>query len=134
MSGERRLLRPLVYVAGPITSPSPMVNTHRGLRVASVLLDSGVCVPMVPHLSTFWDIVKPRDYETWMRYDLDMIEHCHALVRLDGVSAGADREVVHAQSIGLPVFPVVNTMSAAALDGIGRCLSWCERWISERAL
>lgn len=42
-------MKPLVYVAGPITIPEPMANTHRAIKVAPELLDSGLVVPFVPH-------------------------------------------------------------------------------------
>lgn len=107
-------MRPMVYLAGPITS-APMANTHAAVKVASELLDSGVVIPFVPHLSNLWDMIRPRPYESWMAYDFDVIEHCDGLVRIPGESAGADREVDHAESLGLPVFYDVDAVVAWAL-------------------
>lgn len=43
-------MKPLVYVAGPITKPNPMSNTNAAMRVAETLIKQGV-TPFVPHLT-----------------------------------------------------------------------------------
>lgn len=108
-------MRPLVYVAGPVTKPEPMENTHHAVKVAAELLDSGVVVPFLPHLTCLWHMIRPRPYESWLAYDLDVIEHCDALLRMAGESGGADREVEHAESLGLPLFHDVDAVVAWAL-------------------
>jgi hypothetical protein len=95
---------PLVYLAGPVTKPEPMVNVNRAVRVATELRDSGLVVPFVPHLTCMWHMIEPADYETWMNYDLEIIPHCDGLYRMSGESSGADREVQLAHSLNLPVF------------------------------
>ena len=97
-------MKPLVYIAGPITTPNPMHNTHETLRIAAEILDRGLVLPFVPHLTVLWDIVVPRPYEEWMGYDFGVIEHCNALLRLSGESLGADREVEHAAHLNIPTF------------------------------
>lgn len=97
-------MRPFVYVAGPYTAPDPVSNTRTALDVATRLLDSGRVVPFVPHLSLFWDLIHPRPHQTWLDLDLDVIHRCDALLRIPGVSAGADLEVQHAEQFSLPVF------------------------------
>lgn len=52
------------------------------------------------------EMVAPRSYEEWLAYDLDVLAHCHGLVRLHGESPGADSEVRTAVEAGLPVFVV----------------------------
>lgn len=113
-------MKPLVYVAGPITKPDPMSNTHRAVKVASQLLASDI-VPLVPHLTVLWDMIDPHDYEEWMAYDFDLIQHCDALYRIEGESAGADREVALALSLGLPV-----------LTSIPEAHEWAAQWPTER--
>ena len=49
-------------------------------------------------------MVHPEDYETWMKLDFIWVESCDALLRLPGESPGADREVKHAITLGIPVF------------------------------
>jgi len=110
-------MRPLVYVAGPITVPEPMENTHRALAIGAQLLDSGHVVPFVPHLTCLWNIVTPRPYEEWMHFDFDMIHHCDALLRIPGESNGADREAALADELDIPVFYEVDDVIDWATNG-----------------
>jgi hypothetical protein len=112
-------MKPLVYVAGPYTRPDPAQNSARAIRIATQLLDSGTCLPYCPHLSILWDMLTPRPYEAWLGLDLDVIDHCQALLRIPGESSGADREVDHAKRRQIPVFLHV----AEVLD-------WASRWQS----
>ena len=97
-------MKPLVYVAGPISS-NPMHGAHDACEVGSRLLAIGV-LPVLPHLTVLWDMIDPHDYEDWMAYDFGLIDHCQALYRMAGASPGADREVAYAESLGLPVFGI----------------------------
>ena len=107
---------PLVYVAGPITIPDPLENTHYAIKAATALLDSGLVAPYVPHLTCFWHVVTPRPYETWLAYDLEILARCDALLRLPGESAGADREVAFAVEQGIPVLWSVDEVEAWAAN------------------
>src|SRR5258705_9522024 len=86
------LRRRRIYVAGPYSLGDPVVNTRRAISIGSALLGRGF-VPFVPHLSLFWHLCEPQDYETWLAYDFEWLKACDGLLRLDGESAGADREV-----------------------------------------
>lgn len=120
--------KPLVYVAGPITKPDPLTNTHSGIMCATMLLDTGLIVPFSPHLTAFWEVIQPRPYEDWMQYDFEIIHRCDALYRMSGESAGADREVELASTLGIPVFnEEVHTEGRA----LRRLLEWAKTW-SER--
>jgi hypothetical protein len=94
--------KPFVYLAGPYTKPDPVENTHYTVRIADVLLDVGV-IPVVPHLTMFWHAIRPRPYEDWLRYDLEVLARCDVLLRIPGESSGADREVARAEDLGIPV-------------------------------
>jgi nucleoside 2-deoxyribosyltransferase len=96
-------MKPLVYIAGPITLPEPMENVNRAVKVASRLRDSGLVVPFVPHTTCIWHMIEPADYEAWLAYDFDIIRHCDALLRIDGESKGADREVEFARSFDVDI-------------------------------
>lgn len=97
--------RPMVYVAGPYSSPDPVANTHETVHRASEMIDDGKVTPVVPHLTLLWHLVAPRtDVEFWYAYDLAILARCDAVLRLDGASTGADREVAFAEEIGKPVF------------------------------
>lgn len=100
MSRDQR--KPLVYVAGPITG-DPFGCVREAVGAMQRLMDLG-CVPFLPQLSILAEMVQPFGYETWMTYDFDVIAHCDAMVRLEGESPGADREVKEAGRLGIPIF------------------------------
>lgn len=100
--------KPLVYVAGPITS-DPFGCVRQSMDAFTTLRALG-CVPFCPQWSVIGEMVQHFSYEEWMAYDFDMIERCDALVRLTGDSPGADREVDHADELGIPVFGLVTGM------------------------
>lgn len=51
-------------------------------------------------LAHYWETLHTaRHYEDWMRIDLAWLEAAHALLRLPGPSAGADREVALAHTM-----------------------------------
>ena len=92
----------MIYISGPITLPNPMHNTHTAIQLASRLLRLGF-TPFVPHLSVLWDTVIPEKYEDWIAYDLRVIDRCDLVVRLPGVSRGADIEMDYAKEKGIAV-------------------------------
>ena len=107
-------LRPIVYVAGPISKGSMHHNIRRALDMARKLWNKGY-LPFVPQLSFFWHIIYPIDdgegyvkadgsLNFWMDYDFQMIRNCQALFRLDGESVGADMEIEFAHKLGIPVW------------------------------
>jgi hypothetical protein len=102
--------KPLVYVAGPYSSPDPVQNTHDAVRCATWLLKDGRVTPFVPHLTLFWHAITPLPYELWCAYDLEILARCDALLRRPGRSHGADDEVVAARRFGLPVFEDVQAL------------------------
>lgn len=116
-------MRPLVYVAGPITSPDPMENTHEAIKVADRLLTEKFVVPFVPHLTVLWQMISPHGYEDWLAYDFDVIRHCDALLRIEGHSPGADREVVFAHERGIPVFLRIDDLN-----------EWASAWSAQQAV
>ena len=90
-----------VYIAGPY-SGNHAAGVRNALRVADALRDLGH-TPFVPHLTHFWDLLHPREYEDWLDYDLEWLEECDLLLRLPGTSGGADREVTRAYQLKIPV-------------------------------
>lgn len=105
--------RSLVYLAGPITVPNPMLNAQRAIFEADRLVAVGVAV-IVPHLSVLWEMVslRHRTHEEWLDLDFNYILRCDALVRLDGASRGSDAEVAFAREHGVPVFLGVDAYLA----------------------
>lgn len=113
----------VIYVAGPYTKPDPVENTHRMIRIADALLDVGV-VPVVPHLTMLWHLLCPRPYEQWLAYDLHVMARCDVVLRVPGLSSGADGEVQEASRSGQPV---IHPRTASVDD----CVSAVEAWMSE---
>lgn len=113
---------PLVYVAGPLTKPDPLANTHRAMKFWAKLMDTKKVVAFCPHWSVYQEIFEPRPYEAWMEYDFHVLQRCEVLFRLEGASSGADREVKFMQEEGKPVF--YEHQYEAFME-------WVENWIAE---
>lgn len=96
-----------VYVAGPYTGGNVNRNVRAALCVGTWILAAGH-LPFVPHVCHFWDCMFPGDYETWMRWDLGWLEQCDVVLRLPGVSPGADREVARARELKKIVFEATD--------------------------
>ncbi len=93
-----------VYVAGPIgPKEGRLERVHAAIGVAERIRRAGL-YPFLPHLALYWDAIHAHEYECWMRWDMAWLRRCDALFRMPGHSPGADREVVEAERIDLPVF------------------------------
>lgn len=93
--------RPLVYVSGPMTG-NPYGCVRQAIDVFNELRSLGA-VPILPQLSVLHEMIDPKPYDEWIAYDLDLVEHCDLLVRIEGESPGADREVQLARSRHIPI-------------------------------
>jgi nucleoside 2-deoxyribosyltransferase len=102
-----------VYVAGPMLgSGNPYVNVSRGLDVAVILLERGLA-PYMPQLTAVLEMTKGmQERETWMELDRAYLVVCDAVLRLPGVSPGADQECDWAREQGIPVFYSLDTLFA----------------------
>lgn len=109
-------MKTYVYVAGPINSSGIQNrNVRRACEVAERLRVAGL-VPFLPHLNVLWDTICPEaSDEEWLAWDFAWLEKCDALVRIPGVSRGADREVAFAMERGIPVY---------GEDGIPELVEW----------
>lgn len=108
-------VRPRIYIAGPYTKGDPIINTRKAIAVGSMLLKQGF-TPFVPHLTMFWHFLDPQDYETWLTYDFEWVKACDGLLRLDGESSGADREVRLAVELKKPIFFSLDTLYSYQWD------------------
>jgi len=77
-------------------------------------MDLGYC-PILPLLTHFQYIHKPRCYEDWMQVDEELVSRSDVLLRLPGESPGADREIARAKSLGIPVVYSVEELKAAKI-------------------
>ena len=97
----------MIYIAGPYTADDAEgveLNVARAIQAGDRLEDSGLAYAVIPHLSHYRHINRPRGYEHWMEADAALLGRCDALLRLHGESRGADREVGHAKAWNIPVF------------------------------
>lgn len=106
-----------VYVAGPYTNPDPVTNTKRAIEAGERLLRMGY-VPYVPHLTLTWHMLHPHEYDDWLEYGIEWVKTCHAVLRLDGESAGADQEEELANGLDIPVFKSIESLHAAFLESV----------------
>lgn len=91
-----------VYVSGPYSKGDVVLNVRKAILVAEEISQAGL-TPYIPHLTHFWHLIAPHQYEFWMKYDLEWLETCDILYRIYGESSGADREVEWAYELGIPV-------------------------------
>ncbi|CAG7581541.1 MAG: putative ribosyltransferase-like protein [uncultured marine phage] len=98
-----------VYIASPYTKGDTAVNVKRQLDMVDLLMDHKFA-PFAPLYSHFQHMAHPRDYEDWLEVDMIWVEACDCILRLDGESSGADREVEYAKSLSKPVFYTVGEL------------------------
>lgn len=92
-----------VYIAGPYTNGGTAENVNAAIRAANTLADLGFA-PYIPHLTHYWHLQFPRQYEFWLKLDLEFLACCDVLLRIPGESIGADKEADRARELGLYVF------------------------------
>lgn len=103
--------RTRVYVAGPLSTGDRRANVQKAMDVGRELIQAGFA-PLVPHLTDFLDPTDALGWETWIDVDLVWVAVSDALLRLPGDSRGADREVAHAESLGIPVYHSIDDLKA----------------------
>lgn len=80
-----------------------MRNAQRQMFAAEILMNNGFC-PYAPLMNHFHQEAYPGSNHDWLKMDFEWVAACDVLLRLDGESEGADREVAHAKALGKPVF------------------------------
>ena len=98
-----------IYVAGPYSNGNIDENLKNAIKVADKLFELGF-YPFCPHLTHFWHLSYPRSWEDWMRYCIEWLKVCHAVLRLKGSSKGADIEHELAKKLKLPVFHKIEEL------------------------
>ena len=109
----------IVYCSGPMTTGGNFpVNIRRGIEVAAQLIDRGYVV-ISPHEKALgMEMLAPKSYEEWLTYDMKCIEASDVVLRMSDErgnplpSAGGDREVEYARTLGRPVYYSVDTLIA----------------------
>ena len=93
----------LIYIASPYSLGDQSLNVRRQIEAADKLLEMGH-IPLLPCLSHLWQLISPKPYDEWLRIGIAWLDYCDALLRLDGESKGADREVNYAYKLGLKIY------------------------------
>mgnify|MGYP001589384800 CR=1 FL=1 len=106
-----------VYIAGPY-SGNVAYNVRDALDTNHALIEYGF-FPFCPHLFHFQDLLSPPNisYEDWLALGQAWLLKCDAVLRIEGESRGADREVALALEEGIPVFYSVTDLLADRLGG-----------------
>jgi hypothetical protein len=120
----------LVYTAAPITRGNQWHNGAQAGDAMLTLMKAGIAVinPMLSmwcgverHVVQTFDPdatelipvgpsakahggFRELSHQDWLDMDFEIIRRCDAVLRLPGESSGADAEVAHAESLGIPVF------------------------------
>ena len=110
-----------IYIAAPYTQGDTAWNVRRAIDLEEYLFNKGYHV-FNPLLTHFVHMIHARPYEFWLKEDLYWLEKCDAIVRIQGPSNGADREVVAATHLGMPVGEFTG-FSAAGLNALDDWLS-----------
>ncbi len=94
-----------IYIAGPIgvDDEGRPARVQAAYEVADRLRRAGLS-PFVPHAYDDYGRRHEHSYECWMEFDAVWLRQCEALIRIPGISPGADREVDMARRLGMPVF------------------------------
>jgi len=97
-------MRIKVYLASPYTMGDTAKNVKAQIDATNdlYLLGFNVFSPLVG--THFQHMVYPKDYNFWLSLDYEWISVCDCVLRLEGISEGADLEVEHAKRIGKKVF------------------------------
>ena len=93
-----------IYLASPYTLGDLAVNVKTQMDATEELYKAGFAVyaPIV-HMH-FQHLVHPHDYNFWLKMCYEWLKSCDAILRLPGVSEGADLEEREAGRLGIPVF------------------------------
>ena len=98
-----------VYIASPYTIGNKIRNVKVQMEAFNVLLDYGF-VPFAPLLTHYQHKYYPRTYEEWIRWCLVWLEKCDIVLRLPGISKGADIETSRAAELGIPVYSSLDAL------------------------
>lgn len=108
-----KVIRGVAYVSGPYSIGDPVLNTRAAIDAGNRLADAGYTV-IIPHLSHFWHMIHPHDWNFWLMQDMVLVTRCDLLVRLPGESKGADMEEAVARANNIPVL----TLEEAVRDQV----------------
>lgn len=92
-----------IFVSGPYTKGDVAINVKKAMDMCNTLINLGYA-PFCPHLTHFLHINNPLPYEKWLELDIEYLKICDGLIRMEGKSEGADKEVEFANENNIQVF------------------------------
>lgn len=104
-------MKPLVYIAGPISRGCQFTNVRKGCELWHQLWTLGIDA-YCPHWSAQQQFHTELGHAEWLAYDTQVIlPRCDALFRMPGESSGADIEVEWMKEHGKPVFYEISKLA-----------------------
>lgn len=104
----------LVYIAGPYSAKTPeavMDNVNNAIWVGEDVASIPGCIPFIPHLFHWWDgLVGGKPYDFWMNIDKEYLLRCDVVLRMPGISPGADSEAMLAIENEIPVVQSIDEL------------------------
>lgn len=104
-----------VYVAGPYTKGDVAQNVRNAIQAGDRLAEAGY-VPFIPHLTHFWHLIYPHDWNFWREQGLHWLEICDYVLCLPGKSLGASLEAYRAVDLDIPVYYSVEALLKEATE------------------
>jgi len=96
-------MKKTVYIASAYTQGDTAINVKAQLDIANQLMDFGFA-PYTPLLSHFQHMAHPRKYQDWIELDNVWVLKCDMVLRLKGISPGADKKCELAKKHGITVY------------------------------
>lgn len=92
-----------VYIASPYYNGDQEKNVFRQITMFHALAIEGF-LPYAPLLGHYVDVHYRFSYDWWLEFDMEWLKVCDCVLRLEGKSNGADKEVALAKKLGIPVY------------------------------
>jgi hypothetical protein len=93
-----------VFISSPYTIGDVAVNVRKSID-AFIKLKENSFIPFSPiAMSHFIQMVKEIEYDSWLEWDFEWVKTCDCVLRLPGISNGADKEVEEAKKNNIPIF------------------------------
>ena len=98
-----------IFISSPYEIGNQAENVKRQMDAAHELIEAGFA-PYWPLHSHFLHMVYAKEHTTWLEIDKTFLLTCDAVLRLPGISKGADIETAFADQNGIPVFYDLNKL------------------------
>ena len=92
-----------VFISSPYTLGDTAANVRLQHDAFNALLQLGHA-PLAPLFSHYHELIYPQPYEMWLQWCMPWVAASDCVLRLPGLSSGADRECEFARGNGVIVF------------------------------